>query len=67
MDDFHAFYDAGDDACQAYVEAWTTEPIRVKRIRPVVKQSVYVAHYKSIFDRLIVWLIPPAFAPPRAA
>ena len=67
MDDFHAFYDAGDDACQAYVEAWTVEPLRVKRSRPVVQRAVYVEHYQSIFERLIVWLLPPALAPPRIA
>jgi len=67
MDDFHAFYDAGDDASLAYIEVWTTEPIRIKRSRPVAKRVVYVATYQSVFERLIGWLLPPALAPPRAA
>ena len=67
MDDFHAFYDAGDDASLAYVEAWTAEPERIKRKVQPHRVVVRSTSYQTIIVRMVAWLIPPAFAPPVSA
>ena len=66
MDDFHAFYDAGDNASLAYVEAWTAEPERIKRKVQPRRAVVRSTSYQTIIVRMVAWLIPPAFAPPIA-
>ena len=67
MDDFHAFYDAGDDASLAYIEAWTAEPTSIKRKVQPIRAVVRTQDYQTIIAHIVAWLLPPALAPPRVA